>query len=143
MPSSNKSREAILNLIDEETSNIIYELGSGWGNLAFALAKKCKNTQVIAYELSPVPYAFSKALHFIFRYKNLTLLRKDFFRKRLENNSTIVCYLYPKAMEKIRTILPTQHRLISNTFTLPQVLPSQEFHIEDLYSSTIFLYNQS
>lgn len=63
MPSSPKARKAMLDLIPAGFQGNIYELGSGWGKLAFELANRFPQSHVTGYETSPVPYYWSR-LHF-------------------------------------------------------------------------------
>ena len=50
-----QSRKKIVKAISPKQKGFIYELGAGWGALAFPLARRCPESKVVAYELSPVP----------------------------------------------------------------------------------------
>ncbi|MGA8165296.1 MAG: SAM-dependent methyltransferase [Waddliaceae bacterium] len=147
MPSTRLAQRAMLQLIPGTLSGKVYELGSGWGTLAFLLAKRLPHCQVISYENSPVPYFFSKLRHFFVPLSNLSLNRKDFFRESLEDASLIICYLYPGAMKTLRTKfekeLKAKTRIISNTFAIPGWTPEQVQVLPDLYKSKIYLYKVS
>ena len=54
--------KAIGDLMPAQFDGCVYELGSGWGQLAIHLAATYPSAQVIAIELSPLPYLFSKTL---------------------------------------------------------------------------------
>lgn len=64
---------------------VIYELGSGWGSLVFALARAFPTAQIRGLELSPLPYWVSRL-----RTRNLPnvqLRRRDFYRFDLSDES--------------------------------------------------------
>ncbi len=143
MPSTPKAQKAILSLIPR-IDGTIYELGSGWGNLAFALSRKHPESQVIGIENSWIPFIFSQSFAFFFSYPNLSLKRENFFDTPLNSASLVVCYLYPGAMEKLcekftRELRPGTY-IISNTFALPNWRAQKVITLNDLYQTKIYLY---
>ena len=82
---------------------VIYELGSGWGSLAIALAQAFPDTQVRGIEISPLP-------HWVSRLRtrglaNLTLTRGDFYTHDLSDADAVTCYLMMKPMPKVAGFL--------------------------------------
>ena len=144
VPSSAKARHAILSAADRAPPGTIIELGSGWGTLALALAKRYPEQQVIGYELSPIPWLVSKLRQRLQRLSNLSLRRKNFLSNELPQATLLVCYLYPRAMElladKLRQEQTKPQLLISNTFALPNSDPEQIIRLDDIYKSPIYLY---
>lgn len=140
MPSSRKATQTILSLIPPG-NRTIYELGSGWGNLAYAIAKQYPDRRVIGYETSLVPYWIARLL---FRRGNLRFERKNFFSKNLRDAGLIVCYLYPGAMrqlkEKFQKELLPGTQILSNTFALPGWEPQHIVEVDDLYKTKIYRY---
>ncbi|MDX1777084.1 MAG: hypothetical protein R3297_10915, partial [Desulfobulbales bacterium] len=61
-----RSRKKIIKTLKPDQQGRIYELGAGWGALAFPMARRCPQATVIAYELSPVPWLFLKIRAFLF-----------------------------------------------------------------------------
>jgi tRNA A58 N-methylase Trm61 len=51
-----KSSRKIIKTVSSKQKGVICELGAGWGALAFPLARRCPESRVVAYELSPVPW---------------------------------------------------------------------------------------
>jgi len=173
MPSSNKARLAILQLIGEidigarkeamaesrkeprkeakkelkKESKAIYELGSGWGNLLIPLARQYPQRNIVGYELSILPWIISVILKNMFGLTNLQIHRKNFMQAELNQASIIVCYLYPGAMEAIDHKLKLQtsglEYLVSNTFALPSQQPVKMVKLNDLYRSPVYLYKIS
>ncbi len=143
--STRKSRRAILKSVPEETEGIIYELGAGWGAIAFPLARRCKKAKVIAYELSPVPFLFMRLVRFLFRVKNLTVRRQNFLKVPLADADFVVCYLHPQALEKLEPKLEAElspdATVISNAFELPHWQPAIIEQLEDLMCPQVFIYH--
>lgn len=144
MPTSPKIKAQILQIPLQLRPGKIYELGSGWGSLAFALAKKFPNHHVIGYETSWIPFAFSLLKNYLFKEPNLTFKRLDFYHVSLQDASLVVCYLFPLAMQKLKVKfyneLPKGCFVISNTFSIPNCQPIKVIQIKDLYGSRIYVY---
>lgn len=82
---------------------VIYELGSGWGSLAIALARAFPQAEIRGIELSPLPYWVSR-----FRARkltNLALRRADFLDCDLSDAHAVTCYLMIKPMRAIAALL--------------------------------------
>nr|NGX50824.1 hypothetical protein [Chlamydiota bacterium] len=100
MPTSSKVRNQLLALLPKLERGNVVELGSGWGNLIFPLAKKYKNCQIVGYENSPIPYLFSLLIN---PAPNLKIMRQNFFKCSLHNADLVVCYLFPKGMTQLKS----------------------------------------
>ena len=148
MPSSQKARRAMLQLVSETDieagTGPIFELGSGWGNLLIPLAKKYPQRKVIGYELSIVPWFTTLLLKNLLGLKNLEVYRKNFLHADLSSTSIILCYLYPKGMQDLGSKIKSQRGqlkyLISNNFALPSHQPIKTIQLDDLYQSPVYLY---
>ena len=97
-----KSRKKIVRTLNPHQQGHIYELGAGWGALAFPLARRFPEATVVAYELSPVPWIFLKVRAFLFGPRNLRIVRRNFLKDDLSKAAVVVCYLYPGAMARRR-----------------------------------------
>ena len=142
--SSRQSRRNIIREVAPDQDGFIYELGAGWGAVAFPLARRCPHATVVAYELSPLPWLFLKVRTLLFGPRNLKIFRRDFLKDNLAKASLVVCDLYPGAMEKLASKLtlelqPTA-RVISNTFEIPAWTPSLVQNLEDVMCPQIFYY---
>ncbi|EAU63345.1 conserved hypothetical protein [Stigmatella aurantiaca DW4/3-1] len=144
MPTSAKVRRELLALIPPGLEGTVLELGSGWGTLAFALADACPRAQVVGFELSPLPYAFSWLRQRLAPRPNLRLVRQDFTNVSYEGASLAVCYLFPEAMRrlapKLAEELPPGAFILSHTFALRGWTPSRTAVAADLYRTPIYLY---
>jgi len=145
-PTSPKVKKMLLKILPRVINGEVVDLGSGWGTLAFALAKKYPSCKIVGIEISPIPYFCSLLLARVFRYPNLVFLRRDFFDYRLQETSLVVCYLYPDAMEWLKIkfeneLLPSTY-VVSHTFAVPGWKPLRTLHAPDLYRTPIYLYQK-
>jgi SAM-dependent methyltransferase len=144
MPTSGRVRQQLLALLPGGLEGTVLELGSGWGTLAFALADACPRAQVVAFELSPLPYAFSRVRQWVRPRGNLRLVRRDFFHASFAEASLVVCYLFPEAMRrlapKLAQELPRGAFILSHTFALRGWTPRRTTVAGDLYRTPVYLY---
>lgn len=82
---------------------VIYELGSGWGSLAIALARAFPAAEIRGIEMSPLPYWISRLR--TRKLPNVRLRRGDFYRCDLTDAQAVTCYLMIKPMPKIAALL--------------------------------------
>jgi hypothetical protein len=144
MPSTAKAKRQLWTLLPSQIKGTVYELGAGWGTLAFPLAKHFSDHPIVAFERSPVPFLFCFLRHFIQRYPNLSLFYRDFFQTSLQDAGLVVCYLYPEAMRQLKSKFEKELQpgtwIISNTFAIPGWEPHQIISVSDLYHTKIYLY---
>jgi hypothetical protein len=146
MPTSSKVAKILLTTLPENLNGTVYELGAGWGTLAFPLAKKYPLNTIKAYENSLIPYLYCCLRLILFPQPNLTFHHSDFFTTHLNEASLIVCYLYPGAMQKLKSKFEQESRsgtlLVTNTFSIPGLKPINVTDINDCYHTKIFLYKK-
>ncbi len=147
MPTSGKVKKRLLKVLPKLHNNYnatILELGSGWGTLAFPLAKAYPYHQVIGYETSPIPYAYSKLLLQFSKTRNLRFEYTDFFNVNFQNAILVVCYLYPGAMDKLKDKFERELQpgtiVISHTFAIHGWTQDAIVHVDDLYKTPIYVY---
>ena len=139
-----RSRRKIILTVEPEQKGFIYELGAGWGALAFPLARRCPGATIVAYELSPVPWLFLKLRALLFGPRNLKIVRRNFLKDDLSKAALVICYLYPGAMTKLSSKLVMELKpdaaVISNTFEIPVWTPCAIQNLEDVMCPQIFHY---
>lgn len=141
VPTSPKVKMALIPLLPPLKSGIIYELGAGFGNLAFTLKDHYPDCQVIAVEASPIPYLWMKIRNWF--KPRLIIIRKDFFQMNLSDANLIVCYLYPGAMGRLKEKLSQEcphAAILTHTFALPHRKADITVRANDLYNTPIYLY---
>ena len=144
MMSSGKACQAMLAAIDRPANGPLIDLGSGWGTLVIAVARKYPHQQVIGYELSWFPWLVSIIRKYSLRLDNLTLYRKDFKNAELSNASILFCYLSPGSMVALHKKLNHEQLneilIVSNTFALPSCQPTKVIRLKDVYQTPIYVY---
>lgn len=144
MPSSSKVKKCIEEILPDKIQGTVYELGCGWGGLAFLLALRYPESEVKAYEVSPIPWLYTYLLQRFYRLENMTLYWKDFFLDSLEDASLVVCYLYPGAMERLRKKFEKELKpgtlVVSNTFAIPEWEPEEVIKVNDFYRTKVYIY---
>jgi Methyltransferase small domain len=145
-PSSRKQIREILRAIPKEFSGTIYDLGSGWGTLAIALAKRRPNCKITGVENSIVPYLVSELLLRFLRIHTVEFHFADFLKYDFRDADMVVCYLYPGGMRKLKPKLEADLNpgtiVISNTFAISGWEPVEVLRSNDMYRSPIYRYTK-
>ena len=126
VPSLRNSKRNMFDLLPADFAGEVIDLSTGWGSLAFPLARKFPQSKVFAYEISPVQW-LAMQLRWLFQFcrnliiERVNLLKKN-FRFRVETKA-VVCYLHSEALEKLRSKLERNLEpntlVISNVFDIP------------------------
>ena len=144
MPSSRKAQKAIISAIPPNTHGLIIDLGSGWGNVAFSLARSFPQATVRGVELSLIPWAVSRIGAALWGPSNLDIERGNFQDIPIEGAEVVVCYLYPGAMKSLKTkfeeeLMPNT-LIISNTFGITDWEPEEVITLNDIHQTPIYRY---
>lgn len=146
MPTNSKARCHIEELIPSHLEGKIYELGCGWGELAYHIAKKHPEATVHALEVSPFPWLWAYMRFQMSPLPNLRLFWEDIFRVSVNDANVIVCYLYPGAMERLKKKFEKELSpgtlIISNSFAIPGWEPTEVVRVNDLYRTKIYVYKR-
>lgn len=144
-PTSKKIQQRLLSLVSPAYSGVLYELGAGWGGLAYALARRCPRAHIVALERSPFPYFFCRVRRLLFRQPNLTFYREDFRKRAFEQRAILVAFLCRSLMQDLSKQLSTKElafegMVLSHTFSLPQHQPLRKEFCENWSRTPIYLY---
>jgi hypothetical protein len=144
VPSTARARRAMLAAVQAAPAGPMLDLGSGWGTLAIAVARRFPEREVIGYELSWVPWAVSGLLQRAMGLDNLSFRREDFMRADVSKASVLLCYLFHQGMQRLADKLAREGApavLVSHTFALPPSWqPDEIIPLNDLYRSRIYVY---
>lgn len=144
MPTSSVVRETMLAALPTEIDGPIYELGAGWGGLALALAGRYPASPVRAFEVSILPWAFSRARLWVQGRANLSFQLKNFHRADLSQAALVVCFLTPPIMEKLKPKLEAELQagalVVSNTFAFRGWRPIDTRTVPDVHATNVYLY---
>ena len=111
----------------------IADLGCGSGSLLIPLAKQFPNHQFVGYEWDFVPYFLGKLK--AHKLKNITYLRRDFFKEDLSGFQLILCYLGTGEIQKqigtkLNNELSSDSLIISEIFQLENLKKHAETDIK-------------
>lgn len=127
MPTSPGTRAVILRTLPARIDGTIYDLGSGWGGLALALAERYPHNRVVGIELSPLPWLFASAMLLLRRRPNLSFRRRNLLDEPLSGAGAVVCYLMPRVMRKLDRKLAAELRhgavIVAYSFALDRRQP--------------------
>ena len=127
MPTSRGARAAMLRLLPDRLDGTLYDLGSGWGGLALALARRHPGNPVVGIELSPLPWLFSRIMLAIRPCPNLQFRRADMLAATLTDAGAVTCYLIPSAMRRLAPKLAAELRsgvpVVSYGFAIDDWVP--------------------
>ena len=110
MPTRPGTRAALLRQLPRAVDGTVYDLGSGWGGLALALADRYPGNPVVGIELSPVPWLFARLRHALRPRPNLVYRRADLLAEPLGDAGAAVCYLMPSVMRRLGPKLTAELR---------------------------------
>jgi len=145
MPSNPFARRTMFRLIPEDAKpRTIYELGCGWGGIAFALAARFPEARVVAFELSPLPWLACQLRRLFQRRPNLEIRRADFLKADLADGDLLFCYLMVAPMtaleRKLRADLRPGAVVIANAFALPGWAPEETEVVSEAMYANIYRY---
>ena len=147
MPSLGASRRGMVALVETPPTGAIVDMGSGWGTLAVAFARRFPDTPVVGYEVSFFPWLFSVLLARLLGLSNLSFRRLDFCNAELMGASVVVCYLMPSGMARVRERLETDpgdvDTVISHYFALRGWEADHIVELPDLYRTPLYRYRLS
>ena len=148
MPSHPSSRKAQFRLIPEEPAPThIYELGCGWGGLAFELAARYPDARVVGIEISLLPWLFSHMRRYFQKRPNLEIRRADFLRCDLSDGDLVLCYLMVAPMRILKRKLMRELRpgslVITNTFAFPDWTADTVETVPEAMNAKVYRYSIS
>ncbi|MFT3839315.1 MAG: class I SAM-dependent methyltransferase [Myxococcaceae bacterium] len=146
VPSNRAQIDAMLTMLAPIDASPIYELGAGFGRLAFAVSARFPERQVVAIELSPVPYWGCRLQQLFRKRPNLTFRRADFLKLPLNDAKVLLTFVHTTAMAALADKLTVECKgahLLSHTFSVRGWTPVKTARVADLYNSPVYLFRVS
>jgi hypothetical protein len=144
VPTAPKVRRETMAILPEDLEGEVYELGAGWGTIAWAVAKRYPKARVIAYERSPVPFLFCKLRKVFQPRSNVELHFADLFTANLSNAKLTLAFLWTGGMvrlgKKMEEELPSGAYVVSHTFAWRGKTPELTRTADDLWRTKIYRY---
>lgn len=150
MPAARKKIIALLHQDSEARPAlpaVIYDLGSGSGQLTWRIARALPKARVVGIELSLIPWVRSVLRQKLFGPSNLSYKRLDFWTCDVSDATAVVTYLPGKIMErvgqKLRAELKPETLVIANGFALRAGWEPQETHeVHVPFKMNLYVYRQ-
>ncbi|MBI5412317.1 class I SAM-dependent methyltransferase [Candidatus Peregrinibacteria bacterium] len=140
-PSNRHATQAMIQAVPLKPTDIVYELGSGDGRLAFAL-NKTYGCAVVGFELAPLIFLWAQLVKLLKRSPKVTFLMKNFLSSDLNHADYLYCYLTPGMLDKLAKKIETDHchaTIISHSFAIHHWKPF-EIIPKDITQKTPVIY---
>ena len=142
--SNRKTAEAVLDLLVPDRPAAIIDLGSGSGGLLRHLAQARPDCRCVGIEAAPLPLLLSRCLN---RPANLDLRWGDFWDEPLDGYELVYAFLSPVPMARLwdkalRDMRPGS-LLVSNSFAVPGITPSQIIEVADRRHTQLYCYRMN
>jgi hypothetical protein len=145
--SGHRLRKAIADYIANEypDAKTVMDIGSGWGTMVRAVAKRFPNAAVTGVEIMPVPYLYS-IIRCAF-VKNTKIFFGNVFKylKKTDKKFNIgITYLLTTEMKDVEKFLMRFDVLLVLDFCLPDVKPTEKIklHKDILGQHRLYVYKK-
>lgn len=142
-PSGRAGRAAMATLLPAvPPAGTVVEIGSGWGGVLVALARRWPDRPIVGLEVSPLPWAVAR-LRLAVR-ANVRVRWADAAKADLSGVGLAVCYMTPKAMArlapKLTAELPPGAVVISLMCRMPGWRAEAEATAKDMHRTPVYRY---
>lgn len=134
LPTRKKDVAHLLEHVDVNPGEHVYELGSGSGTIILALAKKHPQAMFVGCEISILPYLISKLRLAISGMKNVEIRYQNLFKTPISDADVVFFYLldkaYPKMIRKLAST-PPHARIVVEAWPLKGIAHEKEVWPKD------------
>lgn len=142
--SSNKVWQALETQLPIDRTFKFIDLGSGIGGVLTHLAKTHPHGQYHGVEYAPLPCLWSWLRIKSGNHKNCTVQWGSMWDSDLSQYDVVFAYLSPVPMERLwhkaRAEMRSGSLFISNTFAVPDHPPQMTLTVDDLHTSTLYIW---
>ena len=142
-PSSKAVTNAITILLPKNKAFSLLDLGSGGGKLLTSLSKLNSNGRFHGVEAAILPFLASKIRGFCSQ-NNCSFSWGNFWQYNLSSYDIVYAYLSPAPMDILWKKAIQEMRpgsiLISNSFVVPDIPPSDSIAIDDFNNSVLYIW---
>jgi len=135
--------EALASLMQQRGASRFVDLGSGLGGVVRALDGEGR--QVTGVETAPMVWLLSALLSKI--TKRGRILRQDIWAADISEQDVVYAFLSPEPMpalyDKARREMKPGSLLVSNSFAVPGVEPSETWELPDRRKTRLYLYEMN
>ena len=141
--SSQEVTKALISVLPKQHTFSFIDLGCGCGGLLKNLSQVQSNGSYYGIEAAPLPYLLGKLRNLVFT-PHCTIQWGDFWKADLAHYDVVYAYLSPVPMttlwQKARQEMQPGSMFISNSFSIPGVLPEKSIPLNDFSGSTLYLW---
>lgn len=142
--SSHKAWRAVAGLLPEQAGLRVVDLGSGIGGLVKYLSDVRDDAELVGIEAAPLPFLVGRlrtvgtrcSMHF-----------GSLWDADLTKFDVAYAYLSPvpmsKLWEKVKSEMRPGSLFVSNTFAVPEVVPTETVQLDDFHASILYIYRLS
>lgn len=121
----------------------VTDLGCGGGGLLVTLAKEFPQHSFTGYDWDIVPFTIARVK--TKKYKNITLVKDDFFNGDYRNEDLIIAFtgneIARQISEKLRSELPKNAVVVSEAFSLPDWTCANEIQTSRIFKKfKVYVY---
>jgi hypothetical protein len=120
----------------------ILDFGSGTGSMVRGLAQRCTNCRVDGIEAAWLPHLIASVR--LAGIPNARLTRGDFWSVDLAEYDLVYAFLstepMPRLWEKVCAEMREGSVLVSNSFPVPSIVPSEVLEADDARRSQLYIY---
>lgn len=141
-PTTGRVKKQVIKIIDRLNPASLMDLGSGFGFLSLALARRYPQKMIYSIEAALVPYAVSCLLKLLSAQKNWVIQKANFFELDSLNGELIYCFLYHDRDDLVAAHLnkiAKGKKVLSSTFSLKLDLVEKE-QSSDIYQTPLYLF---
>lgn len=139
-----KTRAAIAALLPPRPHRFA-DLGCGLGGVVLGLARLRRDSRFVGIESAPIPLMIAFFRAALAAPGNVRLRFKDFWKADLGEYDVVYCFLSPVPMadlyRKARAEMRPGSRLISNSFAVPDVPPTDIVDVADRRGTRLFIWD--
>jgi hypothetical protein len=136
-----KTRLALSKLIKDLSEVNFIDLGSGLGGNVVYMFKQPQVKTSVGVETAPLPYLLSKINCFL---NGGEIYAEDLWTTSLQNFNLVYVFLSPQPMpklwQKIVVEMDKDSVLVSNSFSIPGVTPSEIWELSDRRKTNLYIY---
>lgn len=135
------TKMALKTLIKDKSKLSFMDLGCGLGGNVVFMAKQSQVIQAHGVETAPVPLILAK-LYSVF--KGGQVFAKNIWRTDLSHYDVVYAFLSPEPMprlwQKVSQEMPVGSVLVSNSFAVPDIEPSEVWALNDRRQTHLYIY---
>lgn len=135
------TRDALKRLVKAQKNQTFLDLGCGLGGNVVFMSQQANISESHGVETAPIPYLFSKIYTLVRGGRTYAM---DMWKTDLSYYDVVYAFLSPEPMPKLWQKVKDEMRsgsvFISNSFAIPEVVPTEVWELSDRRKTTLYIY---